>query len=133
MYKKTTHKEFIEKRDQLPSELLVFLTPYTVDEYEKIEAVTYLSDDKRSGYALADGELISVFSLPGASQGKKAILDAIKKGAVRLDCIDGFLPALYRAFGFCETGRIVWNDAYAPKNWDYSSYGRPDIVFMAIK
>lgn len=131
-YSKANYKEFTAARNQMPTEFSVFVTPYTEAEYAEMKAITYLSKDKQSGYALVDGELISVFSLPGAKQGKQAIMDAIKRGANRLDCIDGFLLTFYKAFGFVEYQRLAWDDQYAPENWDYGQHGRPDIVFMKL-
>lgn len=130
-YTEAAYKEFIKQIRQMPFALSVFLTPYTAEEYEEKGAVCYLSADKQSGYALTrEYDLISVFSLPGANQGKAAIKSAVANGAQTLDCIGDFLATLYSKFGFVEYDRLAWDDQYAPENWDYELRGRPDIVFM---
>lgn len=133
MYNKADSKEFTEIRNQMPVSLAVFLTDYTDQDYDEINAICYLSQDKKSGYAIKpDGDLISVFSLPGAHHGVFAVKSAIENGATMLDCIGDFLVRLYTKFGFEEYKREPWNDAYAPKDWDYEQFGRPDIVYMKL-
>ena len=133
-YKAIDSKKFFEIKNQMPDSLAVFLSDYNADEYNEMGATCYLSEDGKSGYAIKpDGDLISVFSLPGAKQGAAAVKSAIKNGAKMLDCIGGFLSIYYRKFGFVEYKRIAWDDQYAPKNWDYDKYDRPDIIFMELK
>jgi len=67
-----------------------------------MNARVFLNAEKSAGYALHDGDLISVFSQPGGHQGAAIIKDAIKNGATTLDCFDGKLPKFYRTFGFRE-------------------------------
>jgi hypothetical protein len=60
---------------------------------------------------------------------------AIANGGRRLDAFDTVLPELYSKRGFRVTGRVPFNNEFAPKGWDYDLYGkynngRPDIVFM---
>ncbi|MFH1632806.1 MAG: hypothetical protein ABIG63_02195, partial [Chloroflexota bacterium] len=58
------------------------------------ELKPFLAEDKQSGFAISPtGELVSVFSLN--DHGTKLVQDAIKKGATRLDCFDGYLPGFY--------------------------------------
>jgi hypothetical protein len=49
------------------------------------------------------------------------VQSAIERGASKLDCFDGFLPAYYERFGFVETERVP--------NW---TPGEPDVVFMSL-
>lgn len=133
MYKKTDSVKFTEIRNQMPTSFAVFLTDYTANQYDEMGAVCYLSDDQKSGYAIKpDGDLISVFSLPGAHQGIHAVKNAIANGAIKLDCIGEFLATLYSKFGFVEYKRQPWDDAYAPQDWNYDAYGRPDIIYMKL-
>lgn len=133
-YITVTPVEFIAIITLLPARLAAFLTPYTAEDYEAKGATCYLSTDRRSGYVItADGELISVFSLPGAKQGIAAVRSAVQNGARRLDCLGEFLVTLYSKFGFVETDRLPWDEQYAPANWDYEAFGRPDVVFMERK
>ena len=132
MYNKTDAATFTKTRNQMPTRLSVFLTDYTAADYK--DAACYLSDDHKSGYAIkADGDIVSVFSLPGASQGYNAVKSAIENGAKKLDCFDGFLVTFYKAFGFFEINREPWNEDYAPVNWDYIQHGTPDIVYMQLE
>ena len=132
-YNKVTPEEFVKVIAQMPSRLAAFLTPYSAYDYISKGATCYLSEDSRSGYAItADAELISVFSLPGARQGVAAVRSAVDNGARKLDCLDTILVQLYSKFGFVEYDRMAWDDQYAPENWDYDSFGRPDVVYMRI-
>ncbi len=99
-----------------------------------------LSSDGNSGYLLVQNDpnnpelgfdIQGVFS-SGAVKGagKSALVDAIARGGRTLDAFDGYLPRLYGAFGFKETHRAAFNDEYAPVNWDFEKYGRPDVVLM---
>ena len=48
-----------------------------------------------------------------------------------LDAFDGHLPKIYAKHGFQETGRMKFDPAYAPPEWDEAKHGRPDVVMMA--
>jgi hypothetical protein len=95
----------------------------------------YLSENGRSGFAIADGdELVSVFSYHGEHGGDAVVAKAVERGARRLDCYDinNGLPNLYGRHGFRPVARVTWNDDYAPDDWDYKTLGRPDVVAMAV-
>ena len=106
-----------------------FLTPYTPEELGKFDLHLTKKD---VGYALTpEKDLVNVFNVSGKKgAGVSAVVDAIKNGAETLDAFDGFFPKYYKEFGFKEVGRDVWNDAYAPKDWMLTKYGKPDIVYM---
>jgi len=108
------------------------ITPYTAEDYSKFK--TYLSPDKKSGYAVKpDGELISVFSLE-KGRGESILDDAVlEKGAQKLDAFDinKKLPTLYGKY-MDETERLKFADEYAPKDWKYDQLGRPDVVMMKL-
>lgn len=134
MFKVVDSEKFTKIKNQMPETFSVFLTEYNSIDYKNIKAVCFLSNDKKSGFAIKpDGDLISLFSLPGASQGNEAIKSAIKNGATKLDCIGEFLVSMYNKFGFAEIKRESWNNEYAPKNWDYKTFGKPDIVYMELE
>jgi len=124
---------FIDCRDSLPPHLRGFVVPYARDEYLSKGARLFLTVDGQGGVALIDGELGSLFSLPGANYGDRLVEFAIAQGASRLSCYDtrGKLLSLYGHHGFKETLRVPWNDEYAPKSWSYSVWGRPDYVEMS--
>ena len=131
---------YVEAVASMPTGKRSFLTPYTAEQLrEKVAggARVYLTDDG-VGYILDAGDLqgvINAGSRKGA--GSAAVEDAIKNGARTLDAYewkDGkvSLPRFYAKFGFRETKRFPWDDAYAPPDWDYDVYGRPDVVLMEL-
>ena len=84
------------------------------------DARYFLTADQRSGYGITpDGTLIALWSLE-RGRGDALVRDAIARGAIRLDCFDGYLPTLYARHGFRETHR--------EPNW---TPGGPDVVYMA--
>lgn len=73
------------------------------------------------GYAIRpDGELVYVFST-ARGMGDRIVSDAIAKGAVYLDCFDGYLVNLYSRHGFRVVKRVA--------NW---TPGEPDVVYMSL-
>jgi hypothetical protein len=95
----------------------------------------YFSNCKRGGYGITpEGELISVFSLPGARLGGSIVVDAITRGAKYLYCYDfnDILVTFYRSHGFVVTERYAFDPALAPSGWEYQILGSPDYVKMEI-
>lgn len=128
-----THKEFIDQRDKLPTALRAFLTPHSPDDYIKMEADLYLSDTKSSGFGVKpDGELISVFSLPGTKEGDKAVEAAKKAGAKKLDCLGEDLRKFYEKHGFEVKAYKPWNNEFRPDGWDEEDYGLPEVYHMEL-
>jgi hypothetical protein len=114
-----THQEFIKQRDKLPNALRAFLTPHSPDDYISMEAELYLSDTKSSGFGLKpNGELISVFSLPGAHEGDIAMKVAKELGAQKLDCLGEDLRKFYEKHGFEVKAYKSWNNEFRPDGWD---------------
>lgn len=124
-------EEFVEARDK--SKKSVFLSHQTPEELHGCDLI--LSSDGKVGAAVTpDGDLINVFNNGGPKgAGTEAILEAIDRGAITLDCFDDFLPTYYHQYGFEETGRMDFNKEYAPEGWSYEKYGEPDVVFMGLK
>ena len=132
-YHEVSPKEFISQLAKVPASLSPFLSNYSEDNYYHMNALCYLSNDKQSGYVITgDLDLVSVFSFPGAKQGKAAITSAIKNGVRTLDCTGDHLANLYSSFGFYEVSRVKWDNQYAPDNWDYIKFGTPDIIYMKL-
>lgn len=108
---------------------------YKPDDYEKMQL--RILGQGFAGMAV-DGDTIAVlFKNPtlqpenfSGSVADILIPLAIQLGGVKLDCFDGVLPELYKHYGFVETHREPFDDAFAPKDWDYVKYGRPDVVYM---
>ncbi len=131
MFKQVEKSDFINSRNRMPETLKVFITQYSAKEYTNMNTACFLSTDNKSGYALTeDKDLISVFSLN--SKGVEVVKSAIQNGATTLDCIGDFLASYYSKFGFVESDRMTWNDDYAPENWDYEKFGKPDVIFMKL-
>jgi hypothetical protein len=107
-----------------------FLSHYSLEELKNFK--TFLSSDGLVGFALTPkNDLVNVFNASGVKgAGEEAVIQAIVNGAETLDCFDRFLPKYYARFGFEENSRVNWDDQYAPPDWDYQSYGRPNVVFM---
>lgn len=111
-----------------------FLTEHTEAEIKQGRA--FLSQDGKTGFFISDtGDLQNVFRNPGGIKGSGALAvqRAVQLGARTLDAYDGFLPGLYEDAGFRVVGRMAWKDEFAPSGWDYETYGRPDVVFMAYQ
>jgi hypothetical protein len=122
-----TPEQFVAARNE--SERAAFLSDKSADELKNDKLS--LSRDGHTGYALdPKNDLQNLFNNGPKGGGKVALVDAIKNGAETLDAFDSFLPRLYAAHGFVVTGRIKFNDEFAPAGWDYAKDGRPDIVFM---
>ena len=118
----------------LPPHLKGYVSVYSEEEYRKMGAKIYLTEDKLSGFAIKpDGELISVFSSV-RGRGNSLAAYAVSNGATHLDCYDepitNHLVKLYSKHGFQEVERLKWDDQYAPPGWDYEKNDNPDVVFM---
>lgn len=122
---------FIENRNQ--STRPGYLSP--LDPSDLVGRRVTLRNGGKTGYVITpDGDLQNLFN-NGAPKGAALplIVDGIKRGGRTLDAFDGFLPDLYRQYGFVETGRVPFNPEYAPPGWDFARDGTPDVVFMALE
>ena len=93
----------------------------------------FTSPDNTAGVAVtSDGDLVSVYKLPGSKADIQPILAEASQYANRLDAfeIGGFLPNLYAPYGFRPVARVAFNREYAPEGWTYETLGEPDVVFM---
>ncbi|MDR3280306.1 MAG: hypothetical protein LBT23_07325 [Synergistaceae bacterium] len=128
-FKTPTADEYVEAREK--SKRKMFLTPHTAEDLKARGAKLYLTADG-VGFALKpDGDIIGVFNnsqRPGA--GVDAMVLAIAEGGKKLDAIDSWLTNYYKRFGFVEKERMKWDDELAPDGWEYSTGGRPDVVFF---
>ncbi len=126
-FRRVTPWEFQEARSKASRPQ--FLTPYAQEDLATMRL--YLSPDGLTGYAIkSDGDLVNVFNIGVRGGGEDAVVDAIKRGAETLDCFAPFLPQYYSRFGFKAYEAMSWDDQYAPPDWDYQTYGRPDVVLM---
>jgi hypothetical protein len=99
---------------------------------------TFLTPDKKAGFALNDGDIVSLFRDPNSTHDNftvPALNLATSLGGNRLDAFDTQLPHLYAQSGFRAVSRIPFSDAAKPVGWNYNTFshynnGRPDVVFM---
>ena len=93
----------------------------------------WLTPDDTAGAAVtADGDLVSVFKVPGSKQSMTPILADASEVAITLDGFDinGVLPDLYAKHGWRPVARVRFNTEYAPEGWSYDLAGKPDVVLM---
>jgi hypothetical protein len=110
-----------------------FVYQYPEENYQDMQM--YTSDDGKVGFAINEGDLVSVFKHPDSSMRgamNEIIPLAISLGATKLDAFEGFLTDSYSKFGFVEVGRAEFSDEFAPPDWNYEVDGRPDVVFMEL-
>jgi hypothetical protein len=97
--------DFKRLNANLPSKGLHTLSVYPLNDYAGMDC--FIGKNNSSGFALHDGELVSVFSTQRSS-GDAIVSSAVKNGAKRLDCfairqngkITGPLYRLYSRHGF---------------------------------
>lgn len=122
-----------ESKDASPYGASVYV--YPVEEYAKMRL--FMTEDGKSGVALKDDDIVSVFSgPPHKGSVNSSIQLALQEGGRRLDAFDTILPDLYQANGFQIVGRMKWNEDYKPDNWNKKTFsefnnGEPDVVYMA--
>ena len=115
------------------------MSDYRPEELEKIIAeggTLRLMEDGSAGYILtSDGDLRNVFRIQGSPPGigARAVIEAISRGAKTLDCLGDGLGFFYARFGFVATKAILWDDAQAPRNWNYEKNDRPNVFFMEYR
>lgn len=94
----------------------------------------YLTYDENAGFAITDdNELVGVFNDGQSGRGSELISLAVEYGADNLNCFDTKLVDIYRDHGFEVVDRIEWDEQYAPENWNYEKFGRPDVVIMELR
>ena len=99
-------------------------TPVDADEH-------YLHEDGGAGFAINGDTLVGLFNHTQSSGvGYDLIGESIRHGATNLMYFDTALVDMYRSWGFRETDRARWDEDLAPENWDYKTFGRPDVVWM---
>lgn len=125
MYYKVSSIEFITALNdaQRESELVRNSTSTLTELHKaaKFHDGYFLHHDKRSGFIITgDGELKGVFSLE-RGRGDILVKSAVLRGAIHLDCFDGYLVRLYQKHGFGS-----WK---IEPNWDP---GGPSVHYMRL-
>lgn len=113
--------------------------PQSVKELTEHGAKTFLNEDGTAGVAVErDGNIVGVFKNPSNRTRKAAqdlLLNAIAEGGDHLDCYvlqpevsPTNLGDIYAQLGFEPVAYLRFNREYADPNWDYNSFGEPDVV-----
>ncbi len=108
-----------------------YVHTYPEEEYTTMRK--FLTEDMLGGFALNDGDVISVFKHPKSPHRKllKSLIPmAIDEGGRRLDCFREALPVMYSQFGFVPVAKMKFDPNFAPPDWNYERDLQPDIVFM---
>ena len=109
---------------------------YGPEEYQGMRM--FLTKDGDAGFAVKGDDIVSVFNRKDSPHKRvtiPALMLAVQEGGRKLDAFDTALPQLYSKLGFRISSRTVWNDEFAPPEWDkelFQQYnkGEPDVVFM---
>lgn len=133
---------FIEegKASQVPYGECVYT--YDVEEYEQMRL--FVLPNGKAGFALKDGDMVSVFSSKQTGvEGKAAnamVALAVQLGATKADCYGTILPDLYARFGFRAVARDRFNPEFAPESMQQPGHmeryyrqfndGSPDVVYL---
>lgn len=113
--------------------------PQSTEELTEHGARTFLNADNTAGVAVEqDGNIVGVFKNPSNQTRKAAwglLLNAIAAGGDHLDCYvlqaevsPQDLGRIYSQLGFEPVAYLRFNREYADPNWDYDSFGEPDVV-----
>lgn len=117
---------------------------YDAEEYEHMRL--FLLPSGKAGFALKDGDMVSVFSHKRHGHvGKPSyalVALAVQMGAIKGDCYGTILPDLYAQFGFRAVARDRFNAEFAPESmqepghmerWYSDQGGKPDVVYLVYK
>lgn len=113
--------------------------PQSVAGLAESGARTFLNPDGTAGIAVErDGNIVGVFKHPGNPTPYAAqdlLLTALANGGNHLDCYviqpdvsASNLGRIYSKLGFEPVAYLRFNREYADPNWDYASFGEPDVV-----
>lgn len=130
------------KSSQVPYGECVYT--YGAEEYEHMRL--FLLPNGKAGFALKDGDMVSVFShKQHGCEGRPShtvIALAVQMGASKCDCYGTILPNLYAKFGFRAVARDRFNAEFSPESmqepghmerWYGKQDGKPDVVYMVYE
>ena len=94
----------------------------------------FMTPDGGAGTAVTpDGEIVSAWSRPDLStKATQGLLGEAMRYARIADAYDinGVLPNLYRKYDMVPVARVAFDPAFVKPDWDFSVYGRPDVVML---
>lgn len=113
--------------------------PQSVEGLTESGARTFLNGDGTAGVAVEnDGNIVGVFKHPSNQTSRSAadlLLNALANGGNHLDCYvlqpevsASNLGRIYSQLGFEPVAYLRFNREEADPDWDYASFGEPDVV-----
>lgn len=127
-----TKEEFQKNLNRVASKFQCFLSPVS-------DNVDYFLDELHTcgfGVNIETKEIVGVHKLHNSIIPVEHIFRSAigALGGNWVNCYDGFLANKYRELGFTlETERLTFSDEYAPSNWDYDRWGRPDVISLSLE
>ena len=114
-----------------------FVTAYGRDTYADGDNVRlFLADGGKAGFALRNGEIISVFSDPSERGMTDFIMPlSLQEGGRYLDAYvedGGGLGVIYGKWGFTPVAQTPFVAEFAPEDWWTEEDGEPPIYFMGF-
>ena len=114
-----------------------YVTAYDTPYYADGDNVRlFLADGGKAGFAVKNGEIVSVFSDPSERGMADLMLPlAIQNGGRYLDAFnndDNGLGKLYGDFGFEPVAKMPFDPEFAPDDWWLEEDGTPDVLFMGL-
>lgn len=111
-----------------------YVSPQSVEDLKSNAKRTFLTPDNNAGVVVFNnGDIGALFKNPKLQQRSVSldlVLTAIENGGNKLDNYDGYLTRNYTQFGFIPVARVAFNEQYAPENWNYEKFGKPDVIFF---
>ena len=111
-----------------------FVDLLSKEEYEKMKTLV-LFDDNLAGFAIENnGNIVSIFKDTNRTDFENALDSlmpiAVIHGGTRMDCYGEWLAKKYMKHGFVPVAKVMFNEEYASKSWNYERDGKPDIYFL---
>lgn len=103
------------------SDKISFLTPYKIEDLKEFNC--YKLKGYNIGFAIKpDGDIILVHNNESVGGiGEILINKSVEFGGTHLDHFDGYLTGFYKKCGFKLDSNDIFNDKWAPKQWEYQS------------
>ena len=136
-----SHKEFRKTFNQAfkNSPYSAFVNHYTAKEMKDGNMKALMTRDGKTGLLVHDHgdgrvEATALFSMSDRKgDGLKLLKDAIENHGVNyVECFGEFLPQAYAKVGFQVESKSPFDPQYAPDNWDYEKFGRPNYYTMRL-
>ena len=101
------------------SKRISYLTPYSIKDLKRFNL--FKLRGYNIGFAIKNnGDIILVHNNENVKGiGNILIQKAIQNGGTHLDHFDGFLTGFYKQNGFKFKNNDIFNDDFAPENWNY--------------